>query len=94
MSINTPRQSLLARYLESFNGITPSSAAIAFYASLDHIASVSPTVATTILKELRDQRSNLKLIASENYSSLVTQLASGNLFSDKYAERAIRSGFA
>jgi glycine hydroxymethyltransferase len=86
MSINTPRQSLLARYLESFNGITPSSAAIAFYASLDHIASVSPTVATTILKELRDQRSNLKLIASENYSSLATQLASGNLFSDKYAE--------
>lgn len=86
MSINTQQQSLLARYLESFNGITPSSAAIAFYASLDHIASVSPTVATTILKELRDQRSNLKLIASENYSSLATQLASGNLFSDKYAE--------
>jgi glycine hydroxymethyltransferase len=86
MSINTPRQSLLARYLESFNGITPSSAAIAFYASLDHIASVAPTVATTILKELRDQRSNLKLIASENYSSLATQLASGNLFTDKYAE--------
>jgi glycine hydroxymethyltransferase len=86
MSINTPRQSLLARYLESYNGITPSSAAIAFYASLDHIASVSPTVATTILKELRDQRSNLKLIASENYSSLATQLASGNLFTDKYAE--------
>jgi glycine hydroxymethyltransferase len=86
MSINTPPQSLLARYLESFNGITPSSAAIAFYASLDHIASVAPTVATTILKELRDQRSNLKLIASENYSSLATQLASGNLFTDKYAE--------
>jgi glycine hydroxymethyltransferase len=86
MSINTQQQSLLARYLENFNGITPSSAAIAFYASLDHIASVSPTVATTILKELRDQRSNLKLIASENYSSLATQLASGNLFSDKYAE--------
>ena len=86
MSINTQQQSLLACYLESFNGITPSSAAIAFYASLDHIASVSPTVATTILKELRDQRSNLKLIASENYSSLATQLASGNLFSDKYAE--------
>jgi glycine hydroxymethyltransferase len=86
MSINTSRPSLLARYLANANGITPDSAAVAFYASLDHIASSAPTVATAILKELQDQRSNLKLIASENYSSLATQLASGNLFTDKYAE--------
>jgi glycine hydroxymethyltransferase len=38
------------------------------------------------VKELRDQRSNLKLIASENYSSLATQIAHGTLLTDKYAE--------
>jgi glycine hydroxymethyltransferase len=46
----------------------------------------SPLVADRIIRELNDQRSNLKLIASENYSSLATQLAQGNLFTDKYAE--------
>ena len=86
MSINIQQQSLLTLYLESLHGSPPNSAAIAFYASLDHISSVSSPVAMTILKELQDQRRNLKLIASENYSSLATQLTSGNLFSDKYAE--------
>lgn len=43
-------------------------------------------MASAIASELADQRSNLKLIASENYSSLATQLAQGNLFTDKYAE--------
>jgi glycine hydroxymethyltransferase len=43
-------------------------------------------VADTILQELRDQRQNLKLIASENFSSLAVQLAMGNLLTDKYAE--------
>ena len=36
--------------------------------------------------ELADQRRNIKLIASENYSSLATQCAMGNLLTDKYAE--------
>ena len=63
-----------------------SSAAIAFLASLDHISIQSPLVADTILKELSDQRSYLKMIASENYSSLAVQLAMGNLLTDKYAE--------
>jgi glycine hydroxymethyltransferase len=58
----------------------------AFLASLDHVASVSPVVADQIVKELRDQRSHLKLIASENFSSLAVQLAMGNLFTDKYSE--------
>ena len=45
-----------------------------------------PTVARSIINELRDQRTNLKLIASENYSSLSTQLAQANWLTDKYAE--------
>jgi glycine hydroxymethyltransferase len=46
----------------------------------------SPTIAKAIVSEFRDQRRNLKLIASENFSSLATQVAHGNLFTDKYAE--------
>ncbi len=76
----------LVRYLSSLNGATPNSAAAAFYASLDQVSAVSPSIADAIVQELRDQRRNLKLIASENYSSLSTQLAAGNLLTDKYAE--------
>src|SRR5207244_1155689 len=47
---------------------------------------VAADVARNIVKELTDQRSHLKLIASENYSSLEVQLAHGNWFTDKYAE--------
>lgn len=61
-------------------------AAVAFYASLDSVAAVNPKIAEAILKELEDQRSNLKLIASENYCSLNVQQAMGNLLTDKYAE--------
>ena len=50
------------------------------------VASVAPEVAASIVRELADQRNNLKLIASENYCSLATQLAMGNLLTDKYAE--------
>jgi glycine hydroxymethyltransferase len=39
-----------------------------------------------VVQELVDQRSNVKLIASENYSSLAVQQAMGNLLNDKYAE--------
>lgn len=60
--------------------------AVAFYAALDSVAMVSPSVAETTLKELADQRSNLKMIASENYCSLSVQQAMGNLLTDKYAE--------
>ncbi|GHO84569.1 glycine hydroxymethyltransferase [Dictyobacter formicarum] len=86
MSTNAPEQSLLIRYLNSLHDQTPNSAAAAFYASLDQINSVSPTIAASIIHELQDQRSNLKMIASENYSSLATQLTMGNLLTDKYAE--------
>ena len=47
---------------------------------------VNAPVAALIVKELEDQRSNLKLIASENFTSLNTQAAMGNLLTDKYAE--------
>jgi len=63
-----------------------SEAAVAYAAALDVVAATSPEVAAAIIQELRDQRSHLKLIASENYSSLAVQLAMGNLLTDKYAE--------
>src|SRR5690606_28938327 len=64
----------------------PHAATAACLASLDHVQSVMPTVADAIVAELRDQRRSLKLIASENYSSLAVQLAQANWFTDKYAE--------
>jgi len=64
----------------------PDSGFVAYMASLEKVKEVSPKVAASIVKELKDQRSNLKLIASENFSSLSCQLAMGNLLTDKYAE--------
>lgn len=59
---------------------------VAYLAALERIHSVSPGVAAAIVNELDDQSNSLKMIASENYSSLAVQLAMGNLFTDKYAE--------
>ncbi|MEZ5260233.1 MAG: aminotransferase class I/II-fold pyridoxal phosphate-dependent enzyme [Acidimicrobiales bacterium] len=58
----------------------------AFRAALEVIARVDPTIAQAIVGELGNQRSQLKLIASENYASPAVMLAMGNWFSDKYAE--------
>ena len=58
----------------------------AYIASLTEVARAAPGIAASIVQELADQRANLKLIASENYCSLATQLAMGNLLTDKYAE--------
>lgn len=77
---------LLKKYLEKTPQNKQQSSAIAYLAALDHISTVSPEVANSIIQELKDQRSNLKLIASENFSSLAVQLAMGNLLTDKYAE--------
>ena len=77
---------LLARYLASAPASGLDTAATAYYAALDTVAATSPVTAGAIVNELADQRSSLKLIASENYSSLATQLAQGNLLTDKYAE--------
>lgn len=76
----------LSRYFDSLGGSRPDAASCAVYAQLDMVARVNPIVADAIIAELRSQRSNLKLIASENYSSLSTQLAMGNWLTDKYAE--------
>jgi glycine hydroxymethyltransferase len=77
-------------FLEKYFQIVPekerSSAAIAVLASLDQISVGNPVIAKAIIQELKDQRSHLKLIASENFSSLTVQLAMGNWMTDKYAE--------
>jgi len=59
---------------------------IAFTANIDMVAKKNPAIAKSIIKELIDQRSNLKLIASENFCSMNVQSAMGNLLTDKYAE--------
>jgi glycine hydroxymethyltransferase len=84
--METPSARLLASYLQQLDRAPIDPAAAAFFASLDQLHAAAPSVARAIVQELRDQRANLKLIASENYSSLTTQLAHGNLFTDKYAE--------
>jgi len=53
----------------------------------------STSSAVWIRSELADQRSYLKLIASENYASPATLLAMGNWLSDKYAEGTIGHRF-
>jgi glycine hydroxymethyltransferase len=58
----------------------------AYQAALEVIGAVEPDVASHIRGELENQRSQLKLIASENYASPAVLLAMGNWFSDKYAE--------
>lgn len=59
---------------------------LAYLANLECVAQVAPEIAASTVREFRDQRSNLKLIASENFSSLAVQAAMGNLLTDKYAE--------
>src|SRR5262245_12578757 len=77
--------SMLETYLsKNANQFCP--ATVAYIASLEHLGQVAPNIQRCILQELADQRSHLKLIASENFSSLAVQLAMGNLLTDKYAE--------
>jgi glycine hydroxymethyltransferase len=78
--------SFLEKYFHKMAPEKRSSAAIAYMASLDHISHEYPLISQAIIQELKDQRSHLKLIASENFSSLAVQLAMGNLLTDKYAE--------
>src|SRR5919197_4979340 len=80
------RELIISRYLAGLGGAQPDPAVLAFYAALDQVRSVEPEIAGSIVQELADQRSHVKLIASENYSSLAVQQAMGNLLTDKYAE--------
>jgi glycine hydroxymethyltransferase len=86
MAVGTLLETYLARF-----GVRPGEVSletIAFRAALDAVAQVEPTVAEAIVQELADQRSHLKLIASENFASPAVLLAMGNWLSDKYAEGA------
>jgi glycine hydroxymethyltransferase len=85
ISLSSTTNSIKA-YLERTDPSKLDAGFLAYLASLSKVAEVSPTVAKAIVQELADQRANLKLIASENYCSLSTQLAMGNLLTDKYAE--------
>jgi glycine hydroxymethyltransferase len=77
-------------YIKKYFSLVPQDAwnpsAISFYGAVDSLEQVFPEISQAILKELKDQRTRLKLIASENYSSLAVQLAMGNLLTDKYSE--------
>ncbi len=75
----------LAHYLEKA-GPFAEPAFVSYLANLQQIASVNPAIARSIVQELEDQRHNLKLIASENFTSLPAQATMGNLLTDKYAE--------
>jgi glycine hydroxymethyltransferase len=77
-------QSFLAKHDKELSEID--AGLLAFLANLENVSQISPVVAGAIFQELADQRNNIKLIASENYSSLSTQSAMANLLTDKYAE--------
>src|SRR5881392_1512281 len=74
-------------------GALAKTASSAYDAALEVIASVEPRVAQATRQELADQRSSLKLIASENYASPAVLLTMGTWFSDKYAEGTIGHRF-
>jgi glycine hydroxymethyltransferase len=68
-------------------------ATTAYEAALEVIGSVEPRIAAATRAELEDQRSSLKLIASENYASLAVLLTMGTWLSDKYAEGTVGHRF-
>jgi glycine hydroxymethyltransferase len=65
----------------------------AYQAALRVIGSVEPRIAEATRAELADQRSSLKLIASENYASPAVLLTMGTWLSDKYAEGTVGHRF-
>ncbi len=79
------KESVLKKYLATHEK-DMNDVMVAYVAQLETISKVSPLVANRIVGELENQRSHLKLIASENYSSPSVHLAMGNLLTDKYAE--------
>jgi len=85
--------SAITDYLSSVKPQDIDSGLLAYLCNLTETAKVAPNIAASIVQELADQRSNLKLIASENYCSLSTQLAMGNLLTDKYSEGFARHRF-
>ena len=86
MAVGSLLQTYLSRFGVSTEGMSVET--IGFASALDAVARVDPDVAKAVLGELVDQRTHLKLIASENYASPAVLLAMGNWLSDKYAEGA------
>ena len=82
-----------AAYLNATKPEEVDSGFLAYIANLTEVSKSAPAVAKAIVQELADQRRYLKLIASENYCSLSTQLAMGNLLTDKYAEGVVGKRF-
>jgi glycine hydroxymethyltransferase len=78
--------SLIELYLKNHDLKTVSPGFLAYLANLECVRQVAPEAARAIVAELSDQRSNIKMIASENFSSLAVQCAMANLLTDKYAE--------
>lgn len=76
----------LENYLTGKSPDKINAAMTAYVANLQQVAQVGPEIAASVVKELATQRGHLKLVASENYCSLNTQAAMGNLLTDKYAE--------
>ncbi len=77
----------------STGGTLAATASAAYKSALEVVSSVEPRIADAIRAELSDQRSSLKLIASENYASPAVLLTMGNWLSDKYAEGTIGHRF-
>lgn len=77
--------SILNKYLQSHKD-NINSVMTSYVAQLETVSGTCPVVADRVVRELGNQRSHLKLIASENYSSPAVHLAMGNLLTDKYAE--------
>src|SRR5713226_8208246 len=86
MAVGRLLQTYLSRFGVSIEGMSGDT--LGFAAALDAVARVDPAIAKAVLEELVDQRTHLKLIASENYASPAVLLAMGNWLNDKYAEGA------
>jgi len=54
--------------------------------SMDPLEQVDPAIAGLIRKDLERQNSHIHLIASENFASPAVMMASGSVFTNKYAE--------
>jgi glycine hydroxymethyltransferase len=86
MASNSLLEKYLSKHIPGFESSAISAETVAFAAALDVVAKVDPQIAQALRMELADQRSHVKLIASENYASSAVLLAMANWLSDKYAE--------
>ncbi|MCM8780551.1 MAG: serine hydroxymethyltransferase [Candidatus Omnitrophica bacterium] len=53
---------------------------------MKHIKKIDPRVYQAIIREIKRQKENLELIASENFASLAVLEAQGSVLTNKYAE--------